>query len=91
MENLKNRSTKSIERGEVFYLEKISIAVVIVSNKMHNLLSNYLIAALVTDRKTDEIRETLETNFEFKKKKLKIMLDHFYTLKKKTLQETGIL
>ena len=79
----------SIERGEVFYLKKLSLIVIVISNKLHNLLSKHLTIVLATDKNVNEIQESLEVPFELKEKKLKIVVSCFYTIEKQTLQESG--
>lgn len=80
----------SIERGEVFQLQKLAITVVVVSNKLHNLLSKYINVVLATDKKVDEVRESLEVVCFLKDRKLKILTSYLSIINKKTLQETGV-
>jgi len=77
------------ERGEVFYLKKSSTIVIVVSNKLHNLLSKYLVAVLATDKNVNQVRDSLEFTFELKEKKLKVLANYFYTVDKQVLQEPG--
>ena len=85
-----NKDSFSIERGEVFYLKKLSITVIVISNKLHNLLSKYLTVVLATDKNVDRIQESLEIPFELKEKKLKAVISCFNTINKQTLQESGV-
>jgi hypothetical protein len=79
----------SIERGEVFYLKKLSLIVIVISNKLHNLLSKHLTVILATDKNVEQVQESLEVNFELKEKKLKIVVSCLYTIDKQTLLEEG--
>ena len=79
----------SIERGEVFHLKKLSLIVVVISNKLHNLLSKYLTVVLATEKNVDQVRESLEVVGEVKEKKIKIVASCFHTINKQTLQEPG--
>lgn len=87
---MKKTKNAAIQRGEVFYLEKPAIIVVVISNKLHNLLSKYLVALLATDKNIDQVRESLEVAGDLKGKKIKILVSCFYTVNKETLQN-GVL
>lgn len=80
-----------IERGEVIYLKKLSLIVLVVSNKLHNLFSNYLTVILVMDENTEQVRESLEIPFELGEgKKFKALVSYFHTINKQNLYEEGI-
>lgn len=79
----------SIERGEVFYLAKLDIIVVVISNKLHNLLSKYLTVVLATDKNIANVRESLEVVGELKEKKIKILAGYLNTINKSTLPESS--
>ena len=83
------KDCSSIERGEIYYLKKLSIIVIVISNKLHNLLSKHLTVLLATDKNVNQIQESLEVPFELKENKLKIVVSCFYTINKQNLQESG--
>src|SRR2546421_11782063 len=85
-------SLKKVNRGEIYYLKKLSTLVLIISNKMHNFFSNYLTAILVIDKNVDKVRESLEVGFELEKdKKMKAIVCCFNTINKQQIYEQGIL
>ena len=83
------RDGYSIERGEVFYLKKLDIIVVVISNKLHNLLFKYLTVVLATEKNVDQVQESLEVAGKLKEKKIKIVLSGFHTINKQTLQASA--
>ena len=87
----KNENNPQINRGEIYYLKKLSTLVLIISNKMHNLFSNYLTVILVVDQKGDQVRESLEADFELENKKMKAIICCFSTLNKQQIYKQGIL
>ena len=89
MKRIGKSGLQEIERGDIFYLKRLAITVTVISNKLHNLLFNYLTVGLVTDKNVDQVRESLEVSFKLKEKKLKILASCFHTISKKKLQETG--
>ena len=84
-------SLKEISRGEIYYLKKLSTFILIVSNKMHNLFSNYLTVILVVDKNVDKVRESLEVGFEIENKNMKAIICCFNTINKQQVCEQGIL
>src|SRR2546423_10455959 len=90
MEEKKNNQFEKIDRGEVFYLKNLSITLVVISNKLHNLFSDFLVFNLLTDKSIEKVHDSLELAFKLKEQKLKILVNCFYTLKKKTLQKRGV-
>jgi hypothetical protein len=89
---IKNQKSnfRQIERGEIVYLENLSLTVLIISNKMHNFFSNYLIILSVSDKDTDEILESLEVPFKLEgNKKFKVLVSCFHTIDKQSIYEEG--
>ena len=90
MKKIEN-NLKEINRGEIYYLKKLSTFVLIISNKMHNFFSNYLTAILVVNKNADKVRESLEVGFELEKEKMKAIICCFHTINKQQIYEQGIL
>jgi hypothetical protein len=89
--NLKENNPQ-INRGEIYYLKKLSTLVLIISNRMHNSFSNYLTVILVVDQNGDQVRESLEVSFELdKEQKMKAVICCFSTVNKQQIYEQGIL
>src|SRR3954470_1632171 len=80
-----------IPPGYVFCLEpenenKEQNLVMVLSNKLHNQLSNYLIVVLVTDKNVEQVRPSLEVVGQLESKKVKVLISHLHTVSKEILE-----
>ena len=91
MKKSENKITFKIDRGEIFQLKKPAIIVLVISNSLHNLFSNYLTIILATDKNVNQVRESLEVPFELGSgKKIKLLLSCFHTVSKQQLCDQGV-
>jgi hypothetical protein len=90
MKKSENKISK-IDRGEIFQLKSPTIIALVISNRLHNLFSNYLTIILATDKNINQVRESLEVSFELRNgKKIKLLPSCFHTVSKQQFYDQGI-
>jgi hypothetical protein len=90
MKKKENKIVSKIDRGEIFQLKKPPLIALVISNRLHNLFSNYLTIILATDKNVDRVRESLEVPFELENgKKIKLLPSCFHTVSKQQFYDQG--